>query len=103
MALEVEIARALGGRGRYSWPALFFRIGERIGRRNATKLRIALDEDRRLTETYGELLGHGGLLVCPVHPRTASRHNRAVIRPFDFLYTAMFNALRVPATSALRH
>lgn len=100
VVLELEIARALAGRGRYSWPALFFCIGERIGRKKATALRRASIESRRLARHFAELLGDSGVLISPVHPRTAPRHNAAILRPFDFLYTAVFNALRVPATTA---
>jgi fatty acid amide hydrolase 2 len=100
MWLEIEILRALAGRGRYSWPALFFCIGERLGRKHERALRTALREGRRLALRYRELLGTDAILVMPVHPRTAPRHNAAVLHPFDFLYTAVFNALRVPATTA---
>lgn len=100
VSLELEIMRALVGRARYSWPALFFCIGERIGRKRTDELRLALRESRRLASRYRELLADGGVLVSPVHPRPAPRHNAAVLRPFDFLYTAVFNALRVPATAA---
>src|SRR5690606_22024100 len=55
---------------------------------------------RRLSRLYAALLGDDGILVSPVHPRTAPRHHAAILRPFDFLYTAVFNALRLPATSA---
>ncbi|HEX2166076.1 MAG TPA: amidase [Longimicrobiales bacterium] len=100
ISLELEIIRALVGRSRYSWPALFFCIGERIGRKNERALRSALREGRRLALRYRELVGRDAILVSPVHPRTAPRHNGAIMRPFDFLYTAVFNALRVPATTA---
>ena len=100
MSLEVELLRTLTGRGRYTWPALFFCIGERIGRKREQGLRKALREMRRLTSRYSELLADDAVLVSPVHPRTAPRHNSAILHPFDFLYTAVFNALRVPATTA---
>lgn len=100
MWLEFEVLRALAGRGRYSWPALFFCIGERLGRKKERALRTALREGRRLALRYRELIGTDAVLVMPVHPRTAPRHNAAVLHPFDFLYTAVFNALRVPATTA---
>ena len=100
MLLELEVARTLLGMGRYSWPALFFCMGERVGRKKERALRSALREGRRLAARYRELLGQDGVLVLPVHPHTAPRHNAAVLRPFDFLYTAAFNALRVPATAA---
>lgn len=95
-----EIPRALLRRSRYSWPALFFCIGERIGSRGERRLRLAMRDLRRLTRRYRELVGPGGVLVCPAHPRVAPRHNAAIVHPFDFLYTAAFNALRVPATVA---
>lgn len=98
--LPFEVLRTLVGLGRYSWPALFFCMGERLGALNEQELRRAMREFRRLMRLYRALLGEGGLLVTPVHPRTAPRHNAAVLRPFDFLYTAVFNALRVPATTA---
>jgi fatty acid amide hydrolase 2 len=100
MWLEFEILRALAGRGRYSWPALFFCIGERVGRKSERALRTAVREGRRLALRYRELLGTDAIMVMPVHPRTAPRHNAAVLHPFDFLYTAVFNTLRVPATTA---
>lgn len=100
MWLEFELVRALAGRSRYSWPALFFCIGERFGRKTERALRGAMREGRRLALRYRELLGADAVLVSPVHPRTAPRHNAAVCHPFDFLYTAVFNTLRVPATTA---
>lgn len=100
MSLEFEVLRALSGRGRYSWTALFFCIGERVGRKNERALRAALRESRGLSQHFRDLIGEEGVLVSPVHPRTAPRHNTAVFHPFDFLYTAVFNVLRVPATTA---
>jgi fatty acid amide hydrolase 2 len=93
-----ELAAAVAGRGRYSWPALFFCIAERVGTRNPASLERALAEGRRLGRRYDELVGGDGVLIAPVHPRPAPRHNEPVLFPFDFLYTAVFNALRVPVT-----
>jgi fatty acid amide hydrolase 2 len=100
MWLEIEVLRALARMSRYSWPALFFCIGERLGHKKERALRTALRESRRLAWRYRELLGPDAILVTPVHPRTAPRHHAAVVHPFDFLYTAVFNTLRVPATTA---
>jgi fatty acid amide hydrolase 2 len=98
--LEFEVLRTLIGVGRYSWPALFFCIGERFGRKKEQALRAAMRETRRLARKYRELLGEDGVLVSPAYPRSAPLHNKVVLRPFDFLYAAVFNVLRVPATSA---
>jgi fatty acid amide hydrolase 2 len=100
VSLRNEVGAALLGRGRYSWPALFFCIGERYGRRGPRALHRALDLRARLAETIHSLLGDDGVLLAPVHPRPATRHNEPVLFPLDFAHTAIFNALRMPATSA---
>jgi fatty acid amide hydrolase 2 len=93
-----EVALAALGRSAYSWPALFFLLGEAIGQRGASGMRRARAEAARVAGAFADLLGPDGILIMPVHPRPAPRHNGPVLRPFDFLYTAIFNALRVPAT-----
>jgi fatty acid amide hydrolase 2 len=95
-----EIAATLFGRGRYSWPALFFCIGEAIGRKGEAGLRRALAEGEGIRDAFARLTGDGGVLVAPAAPRAAPRHNEPALFAFDFLYTAAFNALRVPATVA---
>lgn len=94
-----EVVRALAGRSEYSWPALFFVLGELIGQRGARGMRSARTEAQRVGEAFNALAGDDGVFIMPVHPRVAPRHNAPVLRPFDFLYTGIFNALRVPATS----
>lgn len=95
-----EVVAAAAGRGTYSWPALFFCIGERIGRRSERGLARALEAGARLERAYRDLLGDDGILITPVHPRAAPRHNEPVLFGFDFLHTAVFNALQVPVTVA---
>lgn len=98
--VSFEVLRTMIGFGRFSWPALFFCLGEQLGSLDEQGMRKAMREFRRLSRLYAALLGDDGILVSPVHPRTAPRHHAAILRPFDFLYTAVFNALRLPATSA---
>jgi fatty acid amide hydrolase 2 len=95
-----ELPLAALGRSSYSWPALFFCLGEALGRRGAAKLQDALGELERVTAEFARMVGDDGVLIMPVHPRPAPRHNAPVLHPFDFLYTAIFNALRVPVTVA---
>jgi len=94
-----EIARTLAGRGEYSWPALFFCVGERLGSMSEQKRARMMDELKRVACEVDSLVGDG-VFIMPSHPRVAPRHNTPIRRPFDFLYTAVWNALRMPATSA---
>lgn len=100
LRLVPELMATLVGRGRYSWPALLFCIGEAIGRKGEAALRLAVEEGHRLSRQFADLLGDDGLLIAPVYPRPAPRHNEPVLFAFDFLYTAPFNALRVPVSVA---
>lgn len=39
-----------------------------------------------------------GVLLYPSHPVLAPVHDWALVRPLNWVYTAIFNALRLPAT-----
>ncbi|XP_065338965.1 fatty-acid amide hydrolase 2-A-like [Cloeon dipterum] len=43
-------------------------------------------------------LGDNGVLLHPTHPTTAFYHNAAHLRPWNFTYTSIINALKLPAT-----
>lgn len=45
-----------------------------------------------------EVLGDNGVLLYPSHPTPALRHNIPLIKPFNFVYTAILNALYLPVT-----
>ena len=56
-------------------------------------LQALLDE---ITSLLGE--GEGGVLLYPSHPSPAPYHNQPLLTPFNFTYTAIFNALGLPVT-----
>jgi fatty acid amide hydrolase 2 len=49
--------------------------------------------------TLEDLLGDRAVLLHPPYPRPAPRHHAALLRPFDFVYTALFNLVGFPVTS----
>lgn len=53
----------------------------------------------KLKKQLSSILGRNGVLIMPVHPRLAPKHHTTYTRPFDFSYTAIINALGMPATS----
>ncbi|KAK3884588.1 hypothetical protein Pcinc_011144 [Petrolisthes cinctipes] len=44
------------------------------------------------------LLGESGVLIYPSHPTMAPYHSESFLRPLNFSYTAVFNALGFPVT-----
>lgn len=51
-----------------------------------------------LKEKLIELLGKDGVLLYPSHPHVAPYHSHPIFTPFNFAYTALFNALGFPVT-----
>lgn len=52
-----------------------------------------------LKEIVKEMLGDNGIFILPVHPTPAPYHNQTILRPMNFMYTAIINSLGLPATS----
>ncbi|RXG61594.1 Fatty-acid amide hydrolase 2 [Armadillidium vulgare] len=44
------------------------------------------------------LLGEDGILLFPSHPTFAPFHRESYLKPMNFVYTAIFNALGFPVT-----
>jgi len=68
-----------------------------MGRASQTMHRLA-EEGRALKADLDYRLGDDGVMLHPAFPRVAMRHGMAMVRPYEFAYTAIFNALRLPAT-----
>merc|ERR1711974_288632 len=45
-----------------------------------------------------ETLGANGILLSPAHPTPPPYYYESYLKPFNFVYTAMHNALGLPAT-----
>ncbi|PQV53757.1 fatty acid amide hydrolase 2 [Defluviimonas denitrificans] len=95
-----EAGRQILGRGRHSFPAFVLAALSRADPRPAGhwhKLAHAAD---RLEAEVTDMLGPGGLLLCPPVTGPAPRHGKTLMRPFDIALSAIFNALGLPATVA---
>jgi len=68
-----------------------------MGKASETMHRLA-DEGRALKADLDYRLGDDGVMLHPAFPRVAMRHRVAMVRPYEFAYTAIFNALRLPST-----
>ncbi|CAH2092921.1 unnamed protein product [Euphydryas editha] len=53
----------------------------------------------KLEEIFKEMLGDNGIFIYPTHPTTAPYHNQPMLRPMNFMYTAIINSLGFPATT----
>ncbi len=96
----VEFLRSVGGRSRYTFPALIFGAAEKIFLALGDKVaRRFIDLGRALRGELEAALADGAILISPTHPRPAPKHDTPLLRPFDFIYTGIFNVLEVPVTA----
>lgn len=57
-----------------------------------------VEASRALKQELLAALGEDGVLLYPPYPRVAPRHNRPLLRPFDFAYCGIINVLGFPST-----
>lgn len=54
---------------------------------------------KELENIFKNMLGDNGIFLFPTHPTPAPYHNQPLIRPMNFMYTAIINCLGLPATT----
>lgn len=98
-AFPQEFIKMLFGKSNYTLPALLTAFLEK--HRTLEKNHgPALEELAALKVKMAEMLGENSVLLMPPHPRVAPKHGKTVLTPFDFAYTGIANALRLPASEA---
>jgi len=98
--LAYELLRWAAGRPNHTLPALGLSILEKLmGALPQGDLSGYVEDGRQLRQEIEEKLQDHGLLIMPTHPRPAPRHNAPLLRPLDWIYTAVFNAMQLPVTA----
>jgi fatty acid amide hydrolase 2 len=99
ISFVAEIARSFIGKGEYTLPASMMAFLEKFTSYKSTPKQVAEDL-ALLRSSLNQRLGSDGILIMPVHPRTAPKHKRTLMTPFDFAFTGIMNALMLPASAA---
>lgn len=89
-----ELAKWSFGRSVHTLPALALALLESV----PTATQRYVEQCAELRAELLEALGEDGVLLYPPYPRVAPRHNRPLLRPFDFAYCGIFNVLGFPST-----
>ena len=99
ISLVEEGLRFLRGKPRHMPEALGLTALETLMHPLKLPRRVFAALGRRLRHVLEDLLKDGALLLLPVHPRVAPHHREPLRHPLDWIYTALFNVMELPATS----
>ncbi len=95
-----ELARWLLGRSPHTFPAIALALAEKlqkvVGPEHARRF---IDRGHQLQRELTALVGPDGVLLFPPHPLPAPRHVRPLLSPFRWVYTGIFNVLKLPVTA----
>lgn len=94
----LELAKSFFGESDFSLPANALALIEEIADMPHEMQSHFLGHVAELKKYFADLLGDDGVFICPTYTSTAPRHNMPLLKPLDFVYTALFNTLELPVT-----
>jgi fatty acid amide hydrolase 2 len=94
-----ELLRTATGRSRHTLPALVTVLSERLDGLLPGVLARFESEALALRRVMGDLLGDDTVLLHAPYSRVAPRHGGALLTPWHFAHTGLFNVLELPVTS----
>jgi fatty acid amide hydrolase 2 len=94
-----ELARWTVGRSHHTLPAIVLALVEKVPDLFPARAEALVAQALELRHDVESLIGPGGVMLFPPFPRIAPKHNRPLLTPLDFAYTAVFNALESPVTA----
>lgn len=93
-----ELFRWLTGRSEYTLPSIGLALLESVAKLLPGQLDEFHELGTRLKENLVNRLGDKGVMLYPPYPSVAPRHREPLLPPFYWVYTAVINALEMPAT-----
>lgn len=98
ISLARELARLLSGQPRVTLPALGLAALERVAGALPERLTRLVPKPTELQAELEDAIGPNGVILHPPYSRPAPRHKLALLKPFDFVCTGVFNIVGFPVT-----
>lgn len=93
-----EMVKWSFGRSQHTFPAIALGIGEALEHMLPMGQKKFLAEAADLRREMTEMLGPKGIFLYPSYTRPAPLHGKPLLRPLDWVYTAVGNVLEMPIT-----
>lgn len=94
----LEFMKMAAGRSTHTLPAVFLVFLENLNglAPGLTKKFVSLG--KRLRDVMTSMMDERGILLYPSYPTVAPVHNKPLLTPWNFAYTAVLNILEIPVT-----
>ncbi|MCB9785328.1 MAG: amidase [Deltaproteobacteria bacterium] len=93
-----QLGRWMLRRSPHTLPAILLGGLEHANDLTPRRTRRAIAAGHALRAELVERIGPGGVMLYPSYSRTAPRHHGPLLRPFDWVYTAILNVVELPVT-----
>lgn len=93
-----ELAKWAVRRSPHTLPAIGLAMLERVNHLVPARAARAVELGRALRNEILDAIGDDGVMLYPSYVSPAPRHYRPLWPPFNFVYTAIVNAMELPAT-----
>lgn len=93
-----ELARMPLGRSNFTLPGVLLCMLERVPDLLSARTKKSAALGAELRTEIESMLGDDGVLLKPSYPSVAPKHHRALLPPFKWIYTGIFNVLEMPVT-----
>ena len=94
----VELAKWAVRRSPHTLPAIGLAMLERVNDWVPSRAAHAIELGRALRRDLLDAIGDDGVMLYPSYVSPAPRHYKPLWPPFNFVYTAIVNAMELPAT-----
>jgi fatty acid amide hydrolase 2 len=94
-----EALRFALGRANHTPSALAMAMVDTVRRLLPSRVSERREQGIRLRAQLEEVLGENGVIIHPPYTRPAPRHRGTLVTPSDFVLSALFSALGMPATA----
>ena len=94
----LELAKWALRRSPHTLPAIALAMLERVNNVAPARAKKAIEMGRGLRRQILDAIGDDGVMLYPSHALPAPRHYVPLMRPFNFVYTAIINVMQLPAT-----
>lgn len=93
-----ELAKWSLRRSPHTLPAIMLALLENLPKRFPKRTRRILEIANDLKHEMTERIGPRGVMLYPSFPTTAPRHGMPLLKPFQYVYTAILNVMELPVT-----